>query len=71
MFSKAVYWHSIYSGATTDPAAVARDFLQDIRRARPVFVGENKSRLFVTFRDSERMTAYALPLAYKAYIPEV
>lgn len=69
VFTKSVYLQSIYAGAVRDPLTVIEDFLADLHLATPVFVGENMTRVFVTFRDSGRMAVYSLPLAYKKYIP--
>lgn len=71
MFSESVYLHSIYSGTVRDPLTVVGDFLADLRLARPVYVGENAARVFVTFNNGVRLAAYALPLRYKTFIREV
>ena len=71
MFTESVYLHSIYSGTVRDPLTVVSDFLADMHLARPVYVGENATRVFVTFNDGVRLVAYALPLQYKKFIREV
>ena len=70
MYSKAMYWNSIYAGTLTDAATVEKDFFADVTRLRPSYVAENKTRVFISYHDGPDFILYTLPIAYKKYITE-
>lgn len=68
MFKKAIYKYSIYCGTYTEKEKVLSDFREDIKNCIPVAIEYNKTRLFVTFKDSKYLSAYTLPISYKTEI---
>ena len=65
-FAKIVYNHDIYNGCIRgDKVRILDDFKTDINETRPVYVGRNNTRLFVTFIVKSRKTFYELPLSYE------
>ena len=71
LFCKIVYNHDIYLGCIRgDKNRIIDDFMTDINETRPVHVGRNNTRLFVTFIVSSRKTFYELPLSYEYLLSE-
>lgn len=70
MYMLAMYYHSIYAGTVTDPQKVLTAFLNDNNTMAPVSITENNTRVFITYKTSEYLYAYTLPLEYKKYIQE-
>jgi hypothetical protein len=67
MYKKAIYKYSQYCGTITDKEKVIADFMEDIK-TKPTNVTENKTRVFVWFRDFKYLTMYTMPIEYKKYI---
>lgn len=65
MFKKAVYKNHIYHGCIRDERKVLNDFIKDLEISKPVFVGNNQTRIFVSFQDFKHLISYELPIKYK------
>lgn len=70
-FCKIVYEHDIYKGCIRgDKCRIIYDFKMDIAESKPVHIGKNNTRLFITFIVKSRKTFYELPLSYEYLLTE-
>lgn len=68
MFTEALYIHGNYSGTTHNKEQILMDIKKDLIISVPVHVATNKTRVFITFEESCSITAYTLPIEYKAIL---
>ena len=65
MFTKTLYKFGNYAGTIHNPDEVLSDIKVDLKKSVPAHIGNNETRVFITFKDGTNITAYSLPIEYR------